>query len=85
MGLGLLFTPQSGRKTRRQIVGASVETTERLRSCYGQVTRKLGATVEKGRGLMREGGPLLAAAVEAGREAYEREKAHRVAQTKGKP
>ncbi|MGD0230825.1 MAG: YtxH domain-containing protein [Syntrophorhabdales bacterium] len=77
-GMGLLLTPQSGWKTRRQIREASRETTGKMMSCYAQVVEKMGATFNKGKGLIREGRPLLTTAIEAGKDAYERERTQRV-------
>ncbi len=76
-GLGLLLTPQSGRRTRRQIKEVSRETRAALSTCSSQVLDKVGVTLDKGRELIREGMPCLLAAIEAGKEAYEREKAQR--------
>jgi gas vesicle protein len=76
-GLGLLLTPQSGRRTRRQIKEASLETRALLGSCSTQLLNKLGVTLDRGKELIREGRPLLLEAIEAGKEAYEREKEQR--------
>jgi hypothetical protein len=38
----------------------------------------VGVTLDKGKELIREGKPLLLAAIEAGKEAYEREKEQRI-------
>jgi gas vesicle protein len=76
-GLGLLLTPQSGRKTRRQIKEASRETKAVLGGYSARILNKVEATLDKGREVIREGKPLLLAAIEAGKEAYEREKEQR--------
>ena len=76
-GLGLLLTPQSGLRTRRQIKEASRETRAALSSYSSQVLNKVGVAFDKGKGLIREGMPVLLEAIEAGKEAYEREKAQR--------
>lgn len=76
-GMGLLLTPQSGWRTRRQISEASRETKEKLASCYTQVMDLVGSTFDKGKDMVREGRPLLEAAIEAGREAYEKERTQR--------
>ena len=73
-GLGLLLTPQSGSRTRRQIEEASRETRAVLGAYSAQVLDKVGMTLGKGKELIRERKPLLLAAIEAGKEAYEREK-----------
>ncbi len=76
-GLGLLLTPQSGWKTRRQIKEASKEAKAMLGFYSSRVLNKVGVTLDKGKGLIREGRPLLLTAIEAGKEAYEREKEQR--------
>ena len=76
-GLGFLLTPQSGSKTRRQIKEASRETKAMLGDYYGRALNKVEATIGRGKEVLREGKPLLLAAVEAGKEAYEREKAQK--------
>jgi gas vesicle protein len=75
--LGLLLTPQSGRRTRRQIKEASRETRAVLGSYSAQVVEKVGVALHRGKELIREGRPLLLEAIEAGKEAYEREKEQR--------
>ena len=82
VGLGLLLTPQSGRKTRRQIKEASRETRAVLGSCSSRVLNKVEATLDRGKELIREGRPLLLEAIEAGKEAYEREKEQRTGSDK---
>ncbi len=73
-GAALLLTPQSGYRTRRQLQEASHETKERVGSAYGRLLGMMGATLDRGRDLVREQKPLLAAAIDAGRAAYEKEK-----------
>lgn len=76
-GLGLLLAPQSGLRTRRQIKEATRETRAVLGSCSSRVLNKVEATLDRGKELIREGRPLLLEAIEAGKEAYEREKEQR--------
>ena len=77
-GLGFLLTPQSGRRTRRQIKEASRETRAGLGDYSSRVLNKVGATLDRGKEVIREGRPLLLAAIEAGKEAYEKEKEQRI-------
>jgi gas vesicle protein len=80
-GLGLLLTPQSGSQTRRQIKEVTKDTKEKVTSCYTQVAEKVGATLDKGKEIVKEGTPLLTAAIEAGKEAYARAKEERAGHT----
>lgn len=70
----LLLTPQPGRITRQQIKEASLDMKELLSSYYSAASERMGTAAGKGMEVMKEGKPLFMAAIEAGREAYEREK-----------
>ena len=78
-GIALLLTPQPGSKTRQQLQEAAGETKGRVGSCYGRVLGLMGATLSRGRELVEGRKPLLAAAIEAGRAAYEKEKTEKKA------
>jgi gas vesicle protein len=73
-GIALLLTPQSGSKTRRQIREATRDMTDKAGSCYEQVKETVDTAVAKGKGVVLEKKPLLAAAIDAGRQAYVEEK-----------
>jgi len=77
-GIALLLTPQSGSKTRRQIREATRDVTEKASSYYDQVREKVDDVVSKGKDLVHERKPLLTAVIEAGKEAYEKEKEKRI-------
>lgn len=70
----LLLAPQSGKQTRQQIKEASIDVREKLSDYYEMATEKIGAVAETGKDLMKEGKPLFTAAIEAGREAFEKER-----------
>jgi hypothetical protein len=53
-----------------------------LGSYSAQVLEKVGVTLDRGKELIREGRPLLLTAIEAGKEAYEREKEQRTGSDK---
>ena len=77
-GIALLLTPQSGSKTRRQIKEAARDVTDKAGIYYDQVREKVDDVVIKGKDLVLEKKPLLTAAIEAGKEAYEKEKEKRI-------
>jgi len=77
-GIALLLTPQSGSRTRRQIKEATRDVTEKAGIYYDQVREKMDDMVGKGKDLVLEKKPLLSAAIEAGKEAYEKEKERRI-------
>jgi gas vesicle protein len=71
----LLLAPGPGRETRERIKEASQDVKEKAETLCADAVEKVSAVVEKGRGLVQEGGPLLKQAVEAGKKAYDEEKA----------
>ena len=73
-GIALLLTPQSGARTRQQIKDASHDAKVKAEEYYKQVRDKVEEAVSRGTGLVSESRPLLTAAIEAGKEAYQREK-----------
>ncbi len=73
-GIALLLAPQTGPKLRQQIRDVSGQTKEKLTSCYDVAVDAMGVGFERGRELIKHGKPLLATAIEAGREAYVKEK-----------
>ena len=73
-GAALLMAPQSGKETREKIKGLADDIKERATGYAGQIKDKVASTVEDGKGFFEEKKSLLTAAVEAGKEAYEKEK-----------
>jgi gas vesicle protein len=76
-GIALLLTPQTGSRTRQQIREASLEAKDKARVRYSQVREKMGDVLTRGKDLVSESRPLVAAAIEAGKTAYEKEKKER--------
>jgi gas vesicle protein len=76
-GIALLLTPQAGSRTRQQLKDASRDAKEKAEVYYKQVRDKVEEAVSRGTELVSESKPLLTAAIEAGKEAYEREKERR--------
>jgi gas vesicle protein len=79
--VGILSAPKSGRETREDIAHGAREGTEYLRARTKQAAEQVGTLVDKGkeqvgeyvergRSLMGDQSNRVAAAVEAGREAY---------------
>ncbi len=69
-GVAFLFAPKSGREARQMIKDAAGKAGERV----GQVKKKAVSVVEKGKGLFQEKKAVLAKAIDAGKEAYIKEK-----------
>lgn len=83
-GLALLVAPQSGPETRKRIRDLSDDVVEKATSYAGQarekatgyasqVREKVTTTLDKAKDMYEEKRGALSAAVEAGKEAYEKE------------
>ena len=71
----LLLAPGPGRETREWIKEASQDVKEKAETLCADAVEKVSTVVEKGKGLVQESGPLLKQALEAGKKAYDEEKA----------
>lgn len=80
-GIALLLTPQAGSMTRQLLKEASIDAKNRSEGYLSQVREKMAGVALRGKDLVAESRPLLAAAVEAGREAYRKEKEKRMSET----
>lgn len=72
-GLALLLAPQSGPEARRKIMEIADDVKEKAGDYVNQAREKVTSTVEKGKCYVDEKKSLIAAAFEAGKEAYEKE------------
>ena len=73
-GLALLFAPQSGRETRQKIKDLADDVKEKSAEYVNQAKEKAASLVEDGKGYYDEKKSILKSAVDAGKEAYEKEK-----------
>lgn len=73
-GLALLFAPQSGRETRQKIKDLTDDVTDKTTEYVKHAREKATSLVEDGKGYYDEKKSILKSAVEAGKEAYEKEK-----------
>jgi gas vesicle protein len=71
--VGVLFAPQSGDETRDLIAGKAEESREYLLRKSRELKDQATGYVEKGKDLLTEQRQQLAAAVEAGKQAYRSE------------
>lgn len=71
--LGVLFAPQSGEDTRDLIVGKADESREYLLRKSRELRDQTTGYVERGKEILTEQKEHLAAAVEAGKQAYRAE------------
>jgi gas vesicle protein len=80
-GIALLLTPQSGSTTRKLLKDASLEAKDKAEVYLGQVRDKMAGAATRGKDIVFENRPLVAAAIEAGRQAYRKEKERRTSDT----
>lgn len=71
--LGILFAPRAGRETREFLGTRAEEGREYLRRRGREVREQATDYVERGKGALSEQREHLAAAVEAGKQAYRSE------------
>jgi gas vesicle protein len=73
--LALLFAPRSGKETREYIAGKAEEGRDYVKTKTEDLRRQAEGAVEKGKDLVTKQKELLSAALEAGKQAYQEEKA----------
>ncbi len=73
--IALLFAPRSGRETREIISQRASESRERVLSTSRNVGEKVSTYIEKGKEVVSTQREQMAAAIEAGKQAYREEKA----------
>jgi gas vesicle protein len=73
--LALLFAPRSGKQTREYIAEKAEEGRDYVKAKTEDLRRQAEGAVEKGKDLVTKQKELLSAALEAGKQAYQEEKA----------
>ena len=73
--LAMLFTPKSGKETRDYLAQRAEEGRDYVKAKTAELRKQAEETVEKGKDLVTKQKELLSAALEAGKEAYQEEKA----------
>jgi gas vesicle protein len=73
-GLALLFAPQSGLETRQKIKDLTDDVKDKTTEYVKQAREKAASVVDDGKGYYDEKKSILKSAVEAGKEAYEKER-----------
>ena len=71
--LGILFAPQSGKETREYIAGRADEGREFLSKKGRQIREQATDYIDRGKGAITQQREHLAAAIEAGKQAYRAE------------
>ena len=73
--LALLFAPKSGKETRDYLSQKAEDGRDFVKTKSEELRNKAEEAVEKGRDLVTRQKELLSAALEAGKQAYQEEKA----------
>jgi gas vesicle protein len=73
-GVALLLAPKSGRETRERIKELAEDAKEKAECYVGQVKGKMNSVLDSGKDFLQEKKSIITTAVEAGKEAYEKEK-----------
>jgi len=73
--IALLFAPRSGKETRDMIVQKAEEGRDFVVNKSEEIRKQAEDAVEKGKDLVNKQKELLSAALEAGKQAYQDEKA----------
>jgi gas vesicle protein len=73
--LAILFAPKSGKETRDYIAQRAEEGRDYMKAKTDELRKQAEETVEKGKDLVTKQKELLSAALEAGKQAYQEEKA----------
>lgn len=73
-GLALLLAPQSGEETRKKIQDLADDVKDKTTDYVEKTKEKLTSYVDEGKGLYEQKKSIVKSAIEAGKEAYDREK-----------
>jgi gas vesicle protein len=73
-GVALLLAPQSGRDTRQKIREFAEDVRDKADDYIDTVKDKVSSTVHKGKDYIGDKKTLISTAVDAGKEAYAKEK-----------
>jgi gas vesicle protein len=72
-GIALLVAPQSGVETRRKIKEFAEEATEKATEFAESTREKVSSTIDTAKSMYEEQKAAVAAAVDAGKQAYQKE------------
>lgn len=72
-GLALLLAPQAGKETRARIKETADDVREKAEAYIKEAKEKITSTLDKAKETLEEKKAAITKAVEAGKEAYEKE------------
>jgi gas vesicle protein len=73
-GLALLLAPKTGREVREQIKDLTEDAVDKIKDYAKDAQDKLKATYESGKEAVMEKKSMISSAIDAGKEAMEKEK-----------
>ena len=73
-GMALLVAPRTGKELREKISGLTDDAVTKIRDYASEAQSKITATLEDGKELLKEKKSIISSAIEAGKDAMEREK-----------
>jgi len=73
-GLALLVAPKTGKELREKIAELTDDAVSKIKDYASEAQTKISATLEEGKELIKEKKSILTSAIEAGKEAMDREK-----------
>ena len=73
-GLALLYAPKSGREMRETIADLTEDAVDKIKEYAKDAQDKIKTVIEEGRETVVEKKSILASAIEAGKEAMQKEK-----------
>lgn len=73
-GLALLYAPKSGREMRDQIGDLADDAASRIKEYTRDAQDKIRATMDEGKEMLREKKTIISSAIEAGKEAIQKER-----------
>jgi gas vesicle protein len=73
-GLALLFAPKSGKEMREQIRDLTDDAVDKIKEYSRDAQEKIKSTYEDGKDLVKQKKSIISSAIDAGKEAMERER-----------
>jgi gas vesicle protein len=73
-GLALLYAPKSGREMRENIADLTEDAVDKIKEYAKEAQEKIKCAIEEGKETIVDKKTILASAIEAGREAMQKER-----------
>lgn len=73
-GVALLVAPKSGKEIREKITDLTEDAVDKIKEYVSEAQDKIKTTLEDGKEILQEKKSILASAIEAGKEAMDRER-----------